>query len=165
MKPFRRVSIQSAPLLACSCLLGLLMILAGCGATSPSPSSPSSPALPTAQVGTQVKTSYGAYTNLTPSELKPMLDSKDFFLVDVHTPPEGRLPRTDARIVFDQVAQQITKFPADKGAKIVLTCRSGHMSGIASETLVKLGYTNIYNLAGGMNAWKSAGYEIVPEGK
>ncbi len=159
MKLFRTVTMRSTPLLACSCLLGLLMILAGCGATSPSPASPA------AQAGTQVKTSYGAYTNLTPSELKPMLDSKDFFLVDVHTPPEGRLPRTDARIVFDQVAQQIGKFPADKGAKIVLTCRSGRMSSIASETLVQLGYTNIYNLAGGMNAWKSAGYEIVPEGK
>ncbi len=117
------------------------------------------------QVGTRVNTAYGVYTDLKPTELKTMLDDKDFFLVDVHTPPEGRLPRTDARIRFDQVEQQINKFPADKSAKIVLACRSGHMSTIASDTLVKLGYTNVYNLQGGMNAWKAAGYEIIPEGK
>lgn len=146
-------------------LLGLAFILAGCGAAATSPTSPTATAPAAAQVGTPVKTSSGTYTNLKPAELKAMLDKKDFFLVDVHTPPEGRLPKTDARVPFDQVNQQIGKLPADKGAKIVITCRSGRMSSIASETLVKLGYTNIYNLDGGMNAWKAAGYEIVPEGK
>jgi len=34
------------------------------------------------------------------------------------------------------------------------------MSAIAAETLVKLGYTNLWNLDGGMVAWEQAGYEI-----
>ncbi|MEO8287773.1 MAG: rhodanese-like domain-containing protein [Chloroflexota bacterium] len=136
-------------------------LLAGCG-TQNGGSTGNSTA---ANVGEPVKTTDGTYTNLTPAELKPMLDHKDFFLVDVHTPPEGRLPNTDARIPFDQVANRISELPADKGAKIVLSCRSGSMSSEASATLVKLGYTNIYNLKGGMNAWKDAGYEIVPEAK
>lgn len=117
------------------------------------------------QIGTRVETAGGAYTDLKPSELKPMLDNKDFFLVDTHIPPEGRLPKTDARVPFDQVEQQIAKFPSDKSAKIVLACRSGRMSSEASTTLVKLGYTNVYNLEGGMIAWQAAGYEIIPEGK
>jgi rhodanese-related sulfurtransferase len=34
------------------------------------------------------------------------------------------------------------------------------MSQIAAEHLVSLGYTNIWNLNGGMQAWEQAGYEI-----
>ncbi len=148
------------------CALFSAAVLTACGPESPNsaPATPPAMSMPE-QSGTEVRTAYGAYTNLTPPELHSMLNNKDFFLVDVHTPPEGRLPKTDARVVFDQVEQQIKTFPADKSAKIVVTCRSGHMSGIASETLTRLGYTNIYNLAGGMNAWKAAGYEIIPEGK
>jgi rhodanese-related sulfurtransferase len=136
----------------------LLLTLVGCGSESTiAPTATSSP------LGTRVETPDGAYMNLKPSELKPMLDNKDFFLVDVHTPPEGRLPNTDARVIYDKVEQNISSFPADKGAKIVLTCRSGAMSSEASKTLVRLGYTNVYNLDGGMVAWTAAGYELIPE--
>jgi rhodanese-related sulfurtransferase len=48
----------------------------------------------------------------------------------------------------------------DKQSKIVLYYRSGHMSAIAAETLVGLGYTNIWNLSGGMMAWEQAGLKI-----
>jgi rhodanese-related sulfurtransferase len=34
------------------------------------------------------------------------------------------------------------------------------MSAIAAETLVGLGYTNIWNLDGGMVDWEQAGYTI-----
>ena len=145
-------------------LVALLPFLAACGTENGSGAT-SSGASGTGKPGTQVQTGSGSYTNLKPSELKTMLDSKDFFLVDTHIPPEGRLPETDLRVPFDQVDQQIAKFPSDKNAKIVLTCRSGRMSSEASQTLVGLGYTNVYNLDGGMVAWKQAGYEIIPEGK
>lgn len=150
----------------------MLPALVGCGTSgtpgiggAPSTSGGAPTATASTSVGKKVQTDGGSYTNLTPAELKTMLDNKDFFLVDTHTPPEGRLPKTDVRIRFDQVEQQISQFPADKNAKIVLSCRSGRMSSEASATLVKLGYTNVYNLEGGMNAWKSVGYEIIPEGK
>ena len=56
-----------------------------------------------------------------------MLAQKDFIFVNVHIPYEGEIARTDAHVPYDQVAQQITRFPAERNAKIVLYCRTGHM--------------------------------------
>ena len=102
----------------------------------------------------------GAYTEISVNELQSMLKNKDFTLVNVHIPFEGDIPNTDVSIPYDQIAQNLNQLPADKNAEIVLYCRSDRMSTIASETLAGLGYTNIYNLDGGMVAWENAGLEI-----
>jgi rhodanese-related sulfurtransferase len=111
-------------------------------------------------IGKQVQTDGGSYFDLTVNELNSLLDKKDFLLVNVHTPFEGNLPKTDLSIPYDEIGQNLNKLPAEKNAKIVLYCRSGHMSGIAAKELVKLGYTNISELAGGMAAWEQAGLKV-----
>jgi len=114
----------------------------------------------TAVVGKQVQVQGGSYTEVSVNELKSMLKGKDFTLVNVHIPFEGDIPNTDVSIPYDQIAQNLNQLPADKSAEIVLYCRSDRMSTIASETLVGLGYTNVYNLDGGMVAWENAGLDI-----
>ncbi|MGB7876886.1 MAG: rhodanese-like domain-containing protein [Anaerolineales bacterium] len=110
--------------------------------------------------GKQVEAQGGAYTEINVNELQSMLKDKDFTLVNVHIPFEGDIPNTDVSIPYDQIAQNLDQLPADKNAKIVLYCRSDRMSTIASETLVGLGYTNIYNLDGGMVTWENTGLEL-----
>jgi rhodanese-related sulfurtransferase len=110
-------------------------------------------------VGKQVSVEGGTYTNVNVAELQTMLTKKDFTLVNVHIPFEGNIPGTDLSIAYDQVSQNLDKLP-DKNAKIVLYCRSGRMSAIAADTLVGLGYTNIWELSGGMAAWAEAGLGI-----
>lgn len=141
------------------------MSLAACGDTPGSTGGTANGGAPAGNtaVGTVVTTEKGQYINISPEELKAMLDKKDFFLVDVHVPNEGKMPELDARIPYDKIAQQLGELPQDKGAKIVLTCRSDGMSTIASKTLADLGYTNVYNMIGGFNAWKAKGYPFTPE--
>lgn len=102
----------------------------------------------------------GAYLNITPTQLTEMLKSKDFVFINTHIPYEGEIEKTDAFIPYDQTMQLLNKYPSDKSAKIVLYCRSGRMSAIAAQELVKAGYTNVWNLDGGMAAWETGGYKV-----
>ena len=107
-----------------------------------------------------VTVSDGAYINVEAQELNMMLDNKDFVFINVHIPFEGNIADTDLSIPYDQITEpaNLSQLPADKNDKIVLYCRSGRMSAIAAEELVKLGYTNIWNLKCGMLEWEKAGF-------
>lgn len=101
------------------------------------------------------------YTNIESRQLADMFNNKDFLLINVHIPYDGEIARTDAFIPFDEIGNKLNELPENKDAKIVLYCRSGMMSESAAQTLSEKGYTNLYNLKGGMNAWTSAGNFII----
>ena len=105
-----------------------------------------------------------ANMDVAPQDLKSMLEEEDLLLVNVHVPFEGDIEETDLSIAFDEVTENLDQLPQDVDSKIVLYCRSGNMSATAAETLVGLGYTNVWNLAGGMIAWEEAGYPLVRDG-
>jgi|SRR3990172_918943 len=112
--------------------------------------------------GETVTVAGGSYKNISADELNTMLKNKDFVFVNVHIPFEGNIADTDLSIPYDQIRapENLSQLPADKNAKIVLYCRSGRMSTIAAEALVSLGYTNIWELKGGMVDWEQAGFKI-----
>jgi rhodanese-related sulfurtransferase len=72
---------------------------------------------------------------------------------------------TDLALPFNQVETNFARLPTDKSARVVLYCRSGSMSSIAARALAKLGFTNVWNLDGGMIAWQEAGYPLVGTAK
>jgi len=144
--------------------VGALLILAAALFLTACSGAPDTALLPTADggLGQVVPVEGGGqYLDILPQELKVMLESKDFFFVNVHVPYEGEIEQTDSFVPFDQVAAKLSEFPHDRGAKIVLYCRSGSMSALAARDMVSAGYTNIYNLDGGFRAWAAAGFELI----
>ncbi|MBI3153458.1 MAG: rhodanese-like domain-containing protein [Chloroflexi bacterium] len=110
--------------------------------------------------GEAIQVEGGSYTNVSASDLAQMLKNKNFVFINVHIPFDGNIAGTDLSIPYDEIESNLSQLPADKNAQVVLYCRSGRMSQMAAETLVKLGYTNIWNLKGGMVDWEQAGYDI-----
>ncbi len=103
--------------------------------------------------------------SITVQQLKQDMDqNKELFLLDVRTEPEfeeDRLSFTDLRIPYDSLPLHLDELPDDKGTLIYAFCRSGRRSGIATDFLRSMGYTNVHNVSGGIKAWKSAGYPTV----
>ena len=44
----------------------------------------------------------------------------------------------------------------DKSAELILYCGGGYRSALAADVLQRMGYTNVYSMAGGWKAWKEA---------
>jgi rhodanese-related sulfurtransferase len=61
---------------------------------------------------------------------------------------------------FD-VTQTIAKLPTDKNAKIVVYCSLGIRSEIVADKLIKEGYTNVFNLYGGIFEWKNNNFQVI----
>ncbi|MBI4300293.1 MAG: rhodanese-like domain-containing protein [Chloroflexi bacterium] len=102
----------------------------------------------------------GAFQDVMPARLNEMLKKKDFVFINVHVPYQGEIANTDLFIPYDRIQDQPSQLPKDKKAKIVLYCRSGYMSALAAQTLVKLNYSNVGSLHGGMDLWEKDGYPL-----
>lgn len=94
--------------------------------------------------------------SLNPQEFSAKINQEKVFLVDVHTPEQTHIPGTNAFIPFDQITTYHDQLPVDKTMPILVYCRSGHMSQSAAKEIVKLGYQNVFELAGGSNAYKES---------
>lgn len=98
--------------------------------------------------------------SIGPEEAKNNLEkNKSIFLLDVREPNEFKSGHIKGakNLSVSIVDPAITNFVGDKNATIYVYCQSGMRSRRACDTLIKMGYTNVYNLGGIMN-WP---YEIV----
>jgi rhodanese-related sulfurtransferase len=93
-------------------------------------------------------------SNISTVELKTQLNDKNKQFVDVRTPGEfkGSHIREFKNIPLNQLAQKAEK-ELLKEKEVVVICQSGMRSQSASKVLKKLGFTNVTNVKGGMNAW------------
>ncbi len=64
-------------------------------------------------------------------------------------------------IPFTDFITSLDKLPADKTAPVLVYCASGHRGAMAMMSMRLLGYTDVVNLNGGLNAWKAAKLPVV----
>ncbi|HYB12093.1 MAG TPA: rhodanese-like domain-containing protein, partial [Myxococcota bacterium] len=90
---------------------------------------------------------------LDPSELRRMLDQHEpLHLFDVRTEEERAQARIEqARLLTPELAAEMEGL--DKDAVLVFHCHHGGRSQKAAEHFRALGFRNVYNLAGGIDAW------------
>ena len=93
---------------------------------------------------------------LTPNELKKWNNSgKDFLLIDIRETWERDLYQIGGtHIPMGMLFSTIDDLPKDKD--VVLYCEKGIRSVIAIQRLEASGFHNLFNLAGGMKAWKES---------
>lgn len=92
-----------------------------------------------------------SYVKITPNQAYELMQSQNNCTVlDVRTPEEfsqGHIP--GAILIPDyELAKRAEKELPDKNALILVYCRSGNRSRQATNTLLKLGYTNVKDFGG-----------------
>ena len=101
------------------------------------------------------------YDTINYYELNKKLDSgqNGFLLTDLRTKKnfEKKHIPDAVSIHFDDLIRELVieeKYKDEKDKAIIVVCDTGHMSRVAASILVEEGYTNVYNLKGGMRKWK-----------
>lgn len=100
------------------------------------------------------------YEQITAEQAKKIMDNEqDYIIIDARTEEEFAEGHIENAILIPEyeIAERAEKELPDKEQLILVYCRSGRRSKIASEELVKLGYTNVKEF-GGIIDWP---YEVV----
>jgi monothiol glutaredoxin len=92
---------------------------------------------------------------MSPEELARLLAARaDLTLVDVRTPQEHATAHIEgAKLADDALLAQLQKLPRD--AKLVFHCHHGGRSQAMAERFAALGFRDVHNLAGGIDAWST----------
>lgn len=93
---------------------------------------------------------------ITATQLHAVMQQQDILLIDVHMPEQAHIQGTDFYAPFYKIDDFAARLPTGKQSPIYLYCETGPMGNWAARTLFDMGYTNVYNLKGGSDAWKQA---------
>lgn len=90
------------------------------------------------------------------------LFNDDAFVLDVRTAGEYKegFIGNATNISSTEISAKLGHLPTDKETPILVYCLTGARSSRAASIMAKSGYTNVNNLSGGINAWKTAGLPV-----
>ena len=133
-------------------LLIPLIVLAGCGTVE----------TPAPTAGETSLDAEPSYQTISSDEAKKMMDEDSAVIIlDVRTKDEFDTGHIEGAILIpdDKIEEKAEEILTDKSAVILVYCRSGRRSALASTSLAQLGYTNVYDF-GGIIDWN---YDLVTE--
>ncbi len=87
----------------------------------------------------------------------------DYRLIDVRTPEEyigelGHIETSELRPLGEELVEYLKQL--DRRTKIVFVCRSGARSGQVTLLSEEMGFSQTFNMVGGMLRWNQLGYDI-----
>lgn len=102
----------------------------------------------------------GSIGTLSVQQLKSKLEQGEVTLLDVREPHEWREGFVEGaeRIFFGDLEEKSDSLSKKK--PVAVTCSVGNRSSIGASILKRKGFKEVYNVLGGMTAWKSLGYPM-----
>ena len=97
---------------------------------------------------------------IDPMLLKTWMDKGEAVLVDVREPSEHAGERILGARLVPLSSFNPAQVPQEPNKKVVLHCLTGTRSAQAGRKLLAAGFAQVYNLKGGLQAWKGAGYAV-----
>ena len=94
---------------------------------------------------------------VSPDEVqKAIMENNGTIVLDVRTVEEygrGHL-KSSINLPVDQLMEKVEKLLPDKSNTIYVYCLSGSRSEVATEAMSQMGYTKVFNMAGGVLVWR-----------
>ena len=102
------------------------------------------------------------FGRLSPQDAKQRVDAGDLTIVDVREQWEYARDHIPSATLIP--LGQIISRPQDviKDDNVIFVCEVGQRSAVAAEMAAALGKAHVFNLDGGMQAWRSAGLPVEP---
>lgn len=101
-------------------------------------------------------------TQVTPSQAVMLMNRQNAVLIDIREAAEFSAERIEGsrNIPATELASRTKEIEKFKSRPVILTCASGSRSARSVSTLRKAGFEQVFNLAGGLKAWKDASQPI-----
>lgn len=150
---------QFKPLILRAMILMIaVFVLAACGSDDNNDTTAIEP------TDTREATITAEYQTLSIDEFADIVQNRpdNYQIINVHIPYAGEVENTDANIAYNDLDALTSAIPS-KDTPVILYCRSGNMSEQASRALVEQGYTQVWDVPGGMAAWQSSGRDLIDQ--
>ncbi|MGR9052975.1 MAG: rhodanese-like domain-containing protein [Gammaproteobacteria bacterium] len=114
-----------------------------------------------------VESSFKKFKSLSPLLAVAKMNSADVAILDVREPNEFTKGFIEGAVnaPLGKLDSQLAQFDQYKNTPLIVVCQTGTRSVPACKTLTKAGFTDVYNVVGGMQAWEDARLPIKVSGK
>lgn len=101
-------------------------------------------------------------SQISPQEATLLMNREEALVLDVRDAAEwatGHIPNA-RHISLDQLEKRVSEIEKFKARPLIVNCQSGNRSSTACGKLRKHGFEKVFNLSGGIAAWRDAGLPV-----
>jgi len=95
-------------------------------------------------------------------ETTRLMNGGNALVLDIRDTAEfsgGRIPKSK-NIPLSEIGKRIDEISKFKDKPVIITCRANNRAASAARLLKQQGFTDVYQLAGGIGAWQQASLPI-----